>query len=120
MKVKKLETQLNEVRLRDQEREEQITRVMEQNAKLRKQVEELKNAPTPILFPECRKCDCILEQFQYLEEQLFRKDMVIKGLVEERDFPRTRQLFQETREWSVEHFQEDGLLSHVGMGNLPL
>ena len=67
-----------------------------------------------------QKCDHFLEQCQYIEEQLFRKDVVIKSLVEERGCPRTRQLFQETKEWSEEHFREEGPLFHVRMGDLPL
>ena len=48
-----------------------MAHVMEENAKLRNQIEELENAPIPIPFPECKKCDRFLEQCQYLEEQLF-------------------------------------------------
>ena len=67
-----------------------MARVMEENAKLRSQIEELESAPIPMSLPKCKKCDHFLEQCQYLEEQLFQKDVVIKSLVEERDCPRTR------------------------------
>ena len=51
-RVKYLERQLNEVRLRDQKYEEQMTRVREENAKLLSQIEELEHAPIPISPPE--------------------------------------------------------------------
>ena len=97
-----------------------MARVREENSKLRSQIEELEHAPIPIPPPECKRCDHFLEHCQYLEEQLFRKDMVIKSLIEEHECPRTRQLFQETKDWSEEHFQEKGPLFHVGMGDSPL
>ena len=56
--------------------------MMEENAKLRNQIGELENGTIPIPFPECKKSDRFLEQYQYLEEQLFQKDVVIKILIE--------------------------------------
>ena len=73
----------------------------------------MEEALVPIPLPECKECDCLLEQCVYLEGQLYRKDVVIDSFARGRDREKTKKLFEETKEWSQEYFRQGGPLYYT-------
>ena len=76
-KVKELGNLFKVSRIELEEKEDQMTEVLKENARLRDNIKEMEEAPVPIPLPECKECDRLLEKCVYLEGQLYRKDMVI-------------------------------------------
>lgn len=70
----------------------QLDKVVEEDASLRAQFHVEEGAHIPIPLPECNECENLIDQCQYLEAMIFRKDVLIQSLIQKRNPEEARKM----------------------------
>lgn len=114
-KVKRLEKQLRDKNVQFEEKNTQrlgveihikgshihVEKVMEEIENLKTHFKERDHVPLQIQLPECKECEKLIDQCRYLDGMLFRKDVVIRSLVQKRSQEETKKLFEESKAGSL-------------------
>lgn len=69
--------------------------------------------PAQIPLPECNEYEKLIEQCQYLDDMIFRKDVVIQSLILRRDQEGRRKLVNEFKRKSLKYFNNRGPLTYA-------
>ena len=59
------------------------------------------------------ECEKLIDQCRYLDDMIFRKDVVIRSLVQKRNQEETKKLFEESKAWSLKYLKSGGPLTYV-------
>ncbi|KAI5442018.1 hypothetical protein KIW84_011184 [Lathyrus oleraceus] len=82
-------------------------------ASLKAQLREKDDTPLQIQLPECNECEKLIDQCRYLDGIISRKYVVIQNLVQNHNLEGTKNMFEESKAWSLKYLKSGGALTYV-------